>query len=60
MGIDIELHAKHIAGVKNKLYNMLSDATWQTIDTINHDCDRDYYISADEAVEYGIIDALYT
>ena len=55
---DIELHAKHIARVKDKLYGMLSEATEQPLETIARDCDRDYFMSADEAVKYGVVDGL--
>lgn len=55
---DIELHAKHIARVKDKLYGMLSEATGQPIETIARDCDRDYYMSAEDAVRYGVVDVV--
>ena len=55
---DIELHAKHIALVKNKLYGILAEATGQPIETITRDCDRDYYMSAEDAVKYGVVDGV--
>ncbi len=53
---DIEIHAKHILKVREHLNQILSDLTGQSLEKIQHDTDRDFFMSADEAKEYGIID----
>jgi ATP-dependent Clp protease protease subunit len=53
---DIEIKAKHILKLKEKLYAMLADATGKTKTQVEKDGDRDYWMSADEAKKYGIVD----
>ena len=53
---DIEITAKHIISLKNKLYEMLAKATGKTKIQIEKDGDRDYWMSAEEAKKYGIVD----
>src|SRR3989339_1132524 len=53
---DIEITAKHIISLKNKLYEIMAKATGKTKDQIEKDGDRDYWMSADEAKKYGIVD----
>ena len=53
---DIEIQAKEILRLKERLNSILSDATGQDIDTIIHDTERDFYMSAQAAVEYGLVD----
>jgi len=53
---DIELHAKEILRLKAKLNEILMKHTGQAIDRIEKDTDRDYFMGAGEAKEYGIID----
>lgn len=55
---DIQLAADHIIKTKNRLHEILSERTGQNIDTIANDCDRDYWMDADEALSYGIIDEI--
>lgn len=55
---DIQLAAEHITKVKNKLHRILSENTGQNIKTISQDCDRDFWMGADEALKYGIIDGI--
>lgn len=55
---DIEITAKHIVRTKNKLYDLLVNSTGQTKEKIEKDFDRDYWMTAEEAVEYGIIDKI--
>ena len=57
---DIEITAKHIMRTKKKMIEMLSENTSQPIKKVEKDVDRDYYMSADEAVEYGIVDKVIT
>ncbi len=53
---DIEITAKHIISLKDKLYEILSKATGKSKTQIEKDSDRDYWMSAGEAKKYGIVD----
>ena len=53
---DIEIHAKEILYLKDKLNNILSTHTGQTIDKVSQDTDRDNFMSAPDALDYGLID----
>ena len=53
---DIEIHAKEILYLKDKLNRMLAHHTGQPVEKIENDTDRDNFLSADAAVEYGLID----
>jgi ATP-dependent Clp protease protease subunit len=53
---DIEIHAKEILFLKNKLNQILANHTGQPIEKISDDTDRDNFMSADDAVKYGMID----
>jgi len=53
---DLEIHAKHILRLREKLYQLYSENTGQTKDRIHADCDRDKWLNAQEMLEYGLID----
>ena len=53
---DIELHAKEILRLKSKLNEIMQKHTGQALDRIEKDTDRDYFMGAGEAKEYGLID----
>src|SRR5690554_3053430 len=53
---DIEIHAKRIIRMREKLNEILSERTGQPLDVIEADTDRDNFMSAERAVEYGLID----
>ncbi|MCB9742214.1 MAG: ATP-dependent Clp endopeptidase proteolytic subunit ClpP [Alphaproteobacteria bacterium] len=53
---DIEIHAKEILRMRALLNQILADATGQPLDKISQDTDRDYILSAAEALEYGLVD----
>lgn len=53
---DIKIHAEHILKIKDKLNLMLSENTGQKLSVIKKDTERDNYMSAEEAKEYGLID----
>ncbi len=53
---DIRIHAEWIIKTREKLNRILSENTGQNLERIEKDTDRDNFMSADEAVEYGIID----
>ncbi len=57
---DIEIHAKEILTLKDKLNNIMSHHTGQSMDVIAQDTDRDNFLSANEAVAYGLIDEVIT
>ncbi|MDF2659140.1 MAG: Clp protease, partial [Paenibacillus sp.] len=53
---DIEIRAKRIIKLREKLNGILSERTGQPLERIDKDTDRDYFMSAEEAAQYGIID----
>jgi ATP-dependent Clp protease protease subunit len=53
---DIEIHAREILYLKQKLNQMLADHTGQTVEAIERDTDRDNFLSAADAVKYGLVD----
>lgn len=55
---DIKIHADHIVRTKERLNKMLSDYTGQTIEQIALDTERDNFLSAQQALEYGLIDTV--
>lgn len=57
---DIAIAAEHILKTKNTLYKMLAKNTNKTLAQIEKDADRDYWMSSDESVKYGIVDKLIT
>ena len=57
---DIEITAREILKLKNELYQIISDHSGQTMDKIRQDADRDYWMTAKEALEYGMIDKVYS
>ncbi len=57
---DIKIHAEWIVRTREKLNRILSEATGQPLEKVAADTDRDNFMSADEAKEYGIIDTVIT
>lgn len=53
---EIEISARHILKIKDRLNRILAKHTGQKLERIEKDTDRDYYMSAEEAKEYGIVD----
>ncbi len=53
---DIDIHAKRILKIKETLNEILSERTGKPLDKIKQDVERDYFMSADEAKEYGLVD----
>jgi ATP-dependent Clp protease, protease subunit len=58
--VDIEIQAKEILYIKSHLNDLLADHTGQPLSRIQEDTDRDFYMSATEATEYGLIDQVIT
>ena len=57
---DIEITARHILGTRDRLNKILSKATGQTLAKIESDVERDYFMSAEEAKKYGIVDDVFS
>lgn len=57
---DIKIHADHILRIREKLNKILASQTGKTLKTIEKDTERDNFMSADEACEYGLIDKVLT
>jgi ATP-dependent Clp protease, protease subunit len=57
---DIEIHAKEVLYLKRRLNEMMALHTGQTMEVIERDTDRDNFMSAEEAVKYGLIDKVLT
>ncbi len=55
---DIAIHAEHILKIKNKLNSILAKRTGQPIERVAADTERDNYMSAEQALEYGLIDEI--
>lgn len=53
---DIQIQAEQILKIKRNLNRILADNTGKSIETIERDCERDHFMSAQEAMEYGLID----
>ena len=56
---DIEIQARHIARIKQKLNTILSENTGKSLKVIEKDTDRDNYMTAAEAKEYGLVDKIF-
>lgn len=57
---DIEITAREIAKTKRELYEILAEHSGVAIEKIEKDADRDYWLSAQEACDYGLIDNVLT
>ena len=57
---DIKIHAEHLVYTRKKMNNILAACTGQPLETIERDTERDHYMTAQEAVEYGLVDKVIT
>ncbi|GAB3290668.1 MULTISPECIES: ATP-dependent Clp endopeptidase proteolytic subunit ClpP [Idiomarinaceae] len=57
---DFEIHARQILDIKDKLNRMLAENTGKDLEQVAKDTDRDYFMSAEEAVNYGLVDKVLT
>lgn len=57
---DIAIAAKEIMRVQDLIRNIIAKHTGQSLDKVSHDTDRDFYLNAPQAVEYGLIDEILT
>ena len=55
---EIKIHADHMVRTREKLNKLLSDRTGQSLETIERDTERDNYMTAEEALKYGLIDGI--
>jgi ATP-dependent Clp protease protease subunit len=55
---DLDIHAREILRIKNELNELIAQHTGQPLERIERDTDRDYYMSPEEAIAYGLIDGL--
>lgn len=56
--IEIEISAQHIMKMRERINRILADHTGQDIEKIKEDTDRDFYLDAEEAVDYGVVDKI--
>ncbi len=57
---DIEIQAREILRLKARLMNILAESTGRKLEEIEHDTDRNFYLDAQQAVEYGLVDQVLT
>lgn len=57
---DIAIQAAHIMKIKKRMIDILSERSGQPVSKVERDLDRDYYMGAEEALKYGIIDKIFT
>jgi ATP-dependent Clp protease protease subunit len=57
---DIEIHAREILYLRERLNGILADKTGKTVEQISKDTERDNFMSAEEALQYGMIDKVLT
>ncbi|HEV2952555.1 MAG TPA: ATP-dependent Clp protease proteolytic subunit [Candidatus Dormibacteraeota bacterium] len=55
---DLDIHAREIVRIKGVINELIHDHTGQPVEKVERDTDRDYYLSPEEAIEYGLIDGL--
>lgn len=55
---DIEIHAREILRLRTRLNEIMSERTGQTLEVIQRDTERDYYMDAKQALEYGLVDQI--
>ena len=55
---DIKIHADHILFIRNRMNRLLAEMTGQPLETIERDTDRDNWLTAEDAVKYGLVDKI--
>jgi ATP-dependent Clp protease protease subunit len=55
---DLDIEAKEILRLRSRLYNILAEHTGQTPEKIEKDCDRNLWLEAEEAINYGLVDRI--
>ena len=57
---DVQIHAEHIVRIKQRMNKMLSEMTGQPLEVIQKDTDRDNFMTAEQAMQYGLVDKVIT
>ena len=57
---DVQIHAEHLVFIKKRMNRLLAEMTGQPIETVERDTERDNFMTAEAAVEYGIVDRVIT
>ena len=57
---DIQIQAEQILKIKQRLNKILAENTGKTVEEVERDCERDYFMTAEEAMAYGLIDQVFT
>jgi ATP-dependent Clp protease protease subunit len=57
--VDIKIHAQEIKKTRDELNRIIAEASGRTIEQVERDTDRDNYMNTKEAIEYGLIDAVF-
>jgi ATP-dependent Clp protease protease subunit len=55
---DIEIQAREVISIKRRLEEVIAEHTGQELEKVSHDMERDYFMTAEEAKDYGIIDTV--
>jgi ATP-dependent Clp protease protease subunit len=55
---DIEIHAREVIALKRRIEEIIAQHTGQPLETVSKDMERDYFMTAEEAKQYGIIDTV--
>ena len=58
VAVDIHIQAKEMEKLRDELNNILAEASGQPLEKIQKDTDRDFYMTAEEAIEYGLADSI--
>lgn len=56
---DVEIHTRHLLATKEKLIGILSELTGKPVEQVRSDTERDNFLSAEQAKDYGIVDEVY-
>lgn len=56
---DVTIHAEWLLHTKDKMNRLMSEMTGQPLETVRHDAERDHFMTAEEALRYGIVDEIY-
>lgn len=59
-GSDIEIHARHTLSIGKRLNEIVARHTGKTIEQVKHDTERDHFLTAQEAVDYGLVDSVFS
>ena len=60
MATEIEIHARELEKLRRKINALIAEETGQTLEKVEKDTDRDYWMSSDEAQKYGLISRIVT